>query len=106
MLDRERAKTWIDEMSSNNLDRILYFMNLVLTKEELIAEKCNLQNEKQQLIKFLKEKIEDTRPNMVVNYFEDGRRKMQKINSSNIIMEPAHIIYQEVLDFVNKGGKE
>ena len=35
MSDIERAKEWLNEMSSDNLDRILYFMNLVLTKNNL-----------------------------------------------------------------------
>ncbi len=65
-----------------------------------------LYEKKQQLISFLKDKIKETTPNIKTNYYdEDGFKKAQDINSSNIIMKPAYIVYQEVLDFVNKGGK-
>ena len=95
MSDRERAKTWIDEMSSNNLDRILYFMNLVLTKEELITERCNLKKEKQQLISFLEEKMKKCKEKYG-NYVYDDYS----------VEKATYDTYQEVLDFVNKGGKE
>ena len=97
MSDRERAKTWIDEMSSNNLDRILYFMNLVLTKEELITERCNLKKEKQQLISFLEEKIKEYRNMNIGLLYQD---------TSRIHHEAKIIAYQETLDFINKGGKD
>ncbi len=67
----------------------------------------NLQQEKQQLISFLEDKIKETTPNIKANYYdEDSFRKKQIINSSNVIMKPVYIVYQEVLDFVNKGGKD
>lgn len=97
MSDRERAKAWIDEMSSNNLDRI-YFMNLVLTKEELIIKKCNLKKEKQQLISFLKDKINNL-SQMTAQFITIG----DKVTS---IPEIQIETFQEVLNFVNKGGKE
>ena len=97
MSDRERAKSWIDEMSSNNLDRILYFMNLVLTKEELITEKCNLKKEKQQLISFLEDKIKE---------YDELMRIFEKNGNNNELEFYKKETYQEILDFVNKGGKE
>ena len=41
--DRERAKEWLDELSSNDLDRVLYIMNLILTKRDLYNKAYNLQ---------------------------------------------------------------
>ena len=74
---------------------------------ELGQKNIKLQNEKQQLISFLEDKIRETTPNIKANYYdEDGFKKAQDINNSNIIMKPAHIVYQEVLDFVNKGDNE
>ena len=93
MSDRERAKEWLNEMSSDNLDRILYFMNLVLAKKELITENCNLKNEKQQLISFLKHLIEETE--CAYKYMENDYKDSGKWNLLN-----------EILDFVTKGGKD
>ena len=45
MSDRERAKEWIDEISSQEVDRFLYFLNLCLTKRDLYYEKCELKKE-------------------------------------------------------------
>ena len=97
MSDRERAKAWIDEMSSNNLDRILYFMNLILTKEELITEKCNLKKEKQQLISFLEDKIKE---------YDGLMRIFEKNGINNELEFYKKETFQEVLDFVNKSGKD
>ena len=97
MSDRERAKAWIDEMSSNNLDRILYFMNLILTKEELITEKCNLKKEKQQLISCLEDKIKE---------YDGLMRIFEKNGINNELEFYKKETFQEVLDFVNKSGKD
>ena len=67
-------------------------------------EITKLNLEKQQLISFLEDKIRETTPNIKANYYDEkGFRYMQYVNDSNLIMTPAHIVYQEVLDFINKG---
>ena len=45
MSDRERAKEWIDEISPQEVDRFLYFLNLCLTKKGLFEERCELKKE-------------------------------------------------------------
>ena len=57
-----------------------------------------LFNEKQQLIKFLEDKIKE----------HDEKIKNNNYKGSTIVERYEEIIkaYQEVLDFVNKGGKE
>lgn len=57
MSDRERAKEWLDEMSSNDIDRILYFMNLSLTKRDLYYEKCELKKEIERLNNIISEAL-------------------------------------------------
>lgn len=48
----EKAKEWIDEISSHNsqdLDKILFFMNLMLTKRDLYYENVRLEKEIERL---------------------------------------------------------
>lgn len=56
MSDRERAKEWIDELSSQDVDRILYFISLCLIKRDLYYEKYELKKEKSKLKSQLQQK--------------------------------------------------
>ena len=60
-----------------------------------------LFNEKQQLISFLEDKIKEYKKTEKYLYEEENTKLVEKARVMGIIGA-----YQEVLDFVNKGGKD
>ena len=64
-------------------------------KEEIVNDIKYLQNEKQQLISFLEDKIKECKEKYG-NYVYDDYS----------VEKATYDTYQEVLDFVKKGGKE
>ncbi len=90
---------------SNN-DEVHLYYSITTSKESWRQEALQHRKEKEQLISFLKENIRNRLETVKFYKNEDTQytmEELEKITSKQIAELNA---YQEVLDFVNKGGKD